>query len=109
MADLRDLQEYLGEERGIVIARELTKVYEEFWRGSIGQALRDWEDREIRGEFTLVVAGAPPAPSGDPAAKYRELYAEIVERQEKGENSPGLSKKLPSGRVFPAGVYTSTA
>ncbi|NLW09256.1 MAG: 16S rRNA (cytidine(1402)-2'-O)-methyltransferase [Firmicutes bacterium] len=94
LADLRDLQEYLGEERGIVIARELTKVYEEFWRGSIGQALRDWEDREIRGEFTLVVAGAPPAPSGDPAAKYRELYAEIVERQEKGEKLSGIVQEI---------------
>lgn len=94
LADLRDLQEYLGEERGIVIARELTKVYEEFWRGSIGQALRDWEDREIRGEFTLVVAGAPPAPSGDPAAKYRELYAEIVGRQEKGEKLSGIVQEI---------------
>jgi 16S rRNA (cytidine1402-2'-O)-methyltransferase len=60
----------LGEERQIVIARELTKVHEEFWRGRIGQALQDWENREIRGEFTLVVAGAPPAPPADLTSKY---------------------------------------
>lgn len=85
LADLQDLQEYLGEERRIVIARELTKVYEEFWRGTIAQALRDWEDREIRGEFTLVVAGAFPVPPEDFTAKYRELYEEIVDKEKKGE------------------------
>ncbi|NLY89050.1 MAG: 16S rRNA (cytidine(1402)-2'-O)-methyltransferase [Firmicutes bacterium] len=85
LADLRDLQKYLGEERRIVIARELTKGYEEFWRGSIAQARRDWEGREIRGEFTLVVAGAPPAPPEDLTAKYRKLYEEIVEKEKKGE------------------------
>jgi 16S rRNA (cytidine1402-2'-O)-methyltransferase len=85
LADLQDLQEYLGEERRIVIARELTKVYEEFWRGTIAQALREWEDREIRGEFTLVVAGAFPAPPEDFTAKYKELYEEIVDKEKKGE------------------------
>jgi 16S rRNA (cytidine1402-2'-O)-methyltransferase len=94
LADLRDLQEYLGEERQIVIARELTKVHEEFWRGRIGQALQDWENREIRGEFTLVVAGAPPAPPADLTAKYRELYEEIVEKQNKGEKLSRIVQEI---------------
>ena len=56
---LADLGESLGEERQIVLAREITKLHEEFWRGSIGKAIAEFSQREPQGEFTLVVAGAP--------------------------------------------------
>lgn len=94
LVELQALQDYLGKERRIVIARELTKIYEEFWRGSIAEALQDWEEREIRGEFTLVVAGASPAPPENAAAKYRQLYEEIVEKQEKGEKLSTIVQEI---------------
>lgn len=54
-SDLEILCESLGEERPACLCRELTKVHEEFDRGTLG-ALRDrWQQRKPRGEFTLVV------------------------------------------------------
>ncbi len=50
------LVEHLGRRR-LVIARELTKLHEEFWRGDTVVALEQWRHREIKGEFTLVVEG----------------------------------------------------
>ncbi len=58
--DLRDLAAVLGLERSVVVARELTKLHEEVWRGTLGEAVVAWEERTRRGEFTLVVGGAPP-------------------------------------------------
>jgi 16S rRNA (cytidine1402-2'-O)-methyltransferase len=57
---LQDLADVLGETRQIVLARELTKLHEEFWRGTIAAAIQRCGDREPMGEYTLVVAGAEP-------------------------------------------------
>lgn len=53
---LRELLEVLGD-RQIVMARELTKVFEEVRRGRISQVLRDAEGRRPKGEYTLVIEG----------------------------------------------------
>jgi 16S rRNA (cytidine1402-2'-O)-methyltransferase len=57
---LEDLAESLGKERQIAIARELTKLHEEFWRGSIEDAITYFTVQAPRGEFTLVLEGAQP-------------------------------------------------
>ncbi len=45
-------------DRAIVVTRELTKRYEEVWRGTVQEAARHWrQEAEARGEFTLVMAG----------------------------------------------------
>ena len=57
---LRLLQEMVacfGAERPVVIARELTKRFEEVVRGTTATLLETFRDRAIRGEFTLVVGG----------------------------------------------------
>jgi len=59
-ADLADLAEELGVDRPVVIARELTKAFEEIWRGTLGAAAAHWSSQEPRGEFTLVLRGAGP-------------------------------------------------
>lgn len=55
VASLKDLLSTLGDRR-IAVCRELTKLHEEVFRGSISEAMRHF--REPRGEFTLVVEGA---------------------------------------------------
>ncbi len=55
---LADLAESLGKSRQIAIARELTKLHEEFWRGSIEDAIAYFTIQAPRGEFTLVLEGA---------------------------------------------------
>jgi 16S rRNA (cytidine1402-2'-O)-methyltransferase len=59
---LADLAAAFGVGRRVVIARELTKLHEEMWRGSLGEAMAWTDDREPRGEFVIVVDGAPLAP-----------------------------------------------
>lgn len=56
---LSDLKMTLGSERSIVIARELTKIHEQFWRGSLEAAIHHYQSTAPRGEFTLVIAGKP--------------------------------------------------
>jgi 16S rRNA (cytidine1402-2'-O)-methyltransferase len=56
-ATLRDLLAVLGPTRRIVIARELTKLHEQWWRGTLADAVADWEHQEARGEFVLVLEG----------------------------------------------------
>jgi 16S rRNA (cytidine1402-2'-O)-methyltransferase len=56
LAALKDLKFSLGD-RQIAVARELTKVHEGIWRGSISEAIEYFTQTEPRGEFTLVIAG----------------------------------------------------
>lgn len=53
---LADIQETLGN-RQICIAREMTKMYEEYFRGDIAEAITYFKSKEPRGEFTLVIEG----------------------------------------------------
>lgn len=54
---LKDMEEVVGTEREIVLARELTKKFEEFLRGTVGEALIWATEQEIRGEFCIVLKG----------------------------------------------------
>ena len=58
---LNDLADVCGGERRIVLARELTKLHEEIWRGSLAEALTRCGEVDPRGEYVLVLDGAPPA------------------------------------------------
>lgn len=57
-ATLADLQTAFGPARHLALARELTKLHEEFWRGTVAEAIAHCESHPPQGEFTLVVAGA---------------------------------------------------
>ncbi len=60
---LTDIREVLGI-RQVVVARELTKLYEEIWRGPVDRAIVHFTDRPVRGEITLVVEGFEPEQAG---------------------------------------------
>jgi 16S rRNA (cytidine1402-2'-O)-methyltransferase len=63
---LADLAASLGPERSIAIGRELTKLHEELWRGSLAEAVEWAAATEPRGELVLVVEGCePPAEAGE--------------------------------------------
>lgn len=76
LASLADLKEVVGERR-IAVARELTKVHEEVWRGSIGEALAHFEEKGPRGEFTLIIEGAQEEPPWD-AGRVKEALEELM-------------------------------
>ena len=53
---LQDLLAILGD-RKICVAREMTKLFEEYWRGTISGAVEYFKSQTVRGEFTLVIEG----------------------------------------------------
>ena len=56
---LTDIVETLGETRNVVVAREVTKLHEEFLRGSAGEVLKNLKSRDtVRGEITLLIGKA---------------------------------------------------
>jgi 16S rRNA (cytidine1402-2'-O)-methyltransferase len=57
---LKDLMERCGNERRCAVARELSKLHEELFRGSLEQAFVHFASGEVRGEIVLVIAAAPP-------------------------------------------------
>src|SRR5262249_28268263 len=77
---LEDVVAVLGPGRPVVLARELTKIHEEFIRGTASEVLSRLQSRELKGEITLVIgAGASragPAYSIDPSTRLREIMRE---------------------------------
>ena len=77
LASLADLKDVLGDRR-IAIARELTKMYEEVWRGNLSQALAYFEENPPRGEFTLVIEGAREERAKWDEVQVMEALAELL-------------------------------
>jgi len=88
---LQDLAECLGGRRCIVLARELTKMHEEFWRGSIGEAILHYTHREPKGEFTLVVGGMQ---AEMPVLSDEELKTELLQIMAQGVSRSQASRQL---------------
>jgi 16S rRNA (cytidine1402-2'-O)-methyltransferase len=89
---LRDLANCLGNERRIVLARELTKLYEEFWRGTISEAIAHYTQVEPKGEFTLVVAGV--SIEDRPVLSDEELKVELQQIMAQGVSRSQASRQL---------------
>ena len=83
-ATVGDLLGVCGGERELVAARELTKVHEEVWRGSLGAAVEWLAGIEPRGEWVLML-GPRPADDG-PAARPDEIEAALRARLDAGED-----------------------
>jgi 16S rRNA (cytidine1402-2'-O)-methyltransferase len=78
--------------RPVAVVRELTKLHEEVWRGTLGAAAVAFSEREVRGEVVLVVGGAPPAAppgDGDVEAAVRDALA----------SEPGAGPRQVADRV----------
>jgi 16S rRNA (cytidine1402-2'-O)-methyltransferase len=73
---LADVETILGD-RPLALCRELTKLFEEIWRGTVSQARARYEAEEPRGEFTLVIAGAEREGVWEEEAVLRALEHEL--------------------------------
>ncbi|MBD2603512.1 16S rRNA (cytidine(1402)-2'-O)-methyltransferase [Scytonema hofmannii FACHB-248] len=95
---LQKLAEIFGSDRQIVLARELTKLHEEFWRGRIGEAIATYQNREPIGEYTLVLAGIPP---DKPQLSEAELKAELIAIMSQGISRSQASRELAKVTSLP--------
>ncbi len=92
---LADLTAVLGAQRPLSLARELTKLHEEIWRGELGAALTHYQGRAPQGEFTLVIAGATPTqPQLSEADLCRELQSLIDSGLSRSQASRQLAETL---------------
>lgn len=78
-ATLEDLTEALGGERSVTLCRELTKLHEEILKTTLAGASALYAQKEPRGEYVLVLAGADPA-AGEEAAPTLEQAAAAAEK-----------------------------
>jgi 16S rRNA (cytidine1402-2'-O)-methyltransferase len=104
-----------GPSRPAAVCRELTKTFEEVRRGSL-QELVTWAGEGVRGEVTVVVAGAPApgtGPGGPPAAA--ELALAVAAREEAGQSrkdaiaAVAVAEGVPKREVFDAVVAAKPA
>lgn len=97
---LKDIYEVLGN-RKIVLARELTKKFEEFLRGTVKEALEWTAENEIRGEFCIVMEGSNDQEDEDESAYWEELS--VIDHvnfliEEKGISSKEAIKQVAKER-----------
>jgi 16S rRNA (cytidine1402-2'-O)-methyltransferase len=96
---LSDLSEACGPDRPVVVARELTKLHEEFFRGSMAEAASWAGARSVRGEVVLVVGGA--AVVEDPGVGDDVLSAALAERLGAGERTRGVVDEVATAFGVP--------
>ena len=77
---ISDLVAACGAERRVALCRELTKLHEEVWRGTLADAAVHLCEHPARGEYALVLEGAPPPP--EPTDE--QLRVALIERLEAG-------------------------
>ena len=87
LSTLEDLRDAFGEDRGISLSRELTKLHEEVVRTTVGEAVVKYTENPPNGEFVLIVAGAEPVAKEvptetDAAARVAQLMEEGLSRKD---------------------------
>lgn len=70
---LKNVEETMGNV-SIVVARELTKVYEEFIRGSVGEVIKELESKTPKGEIVVIIRSLPVVVDGD----YNEVLKSLL-------------------------------
>ncbi len=93
-ATLAALIAALGD-RPVMVMRELTKLHEEAWTGTLSGASDEWRDREPRGEFTLVISAA--APEVAVIWSDQAVLAAMARQRDDGVGTREASRKVAAG------------
>ncbi|HEX3051650.1 MAG TPA: 16S rRNA (cytidine(1402)-2'-O)-methyltransferase [Aggregatilineaceae bacterium] len=90
---LEAIHRVLGD-RPVAVGRELTKLYEEIWRGPVSKAIEHFQTTEPKGEITLVIGGAPESTAEDQPwdeARVREALRAWLEA---GETRSSAARRI---------------
>ena len=105
LAALEDVLAVLGPQRRIVIARELTKIHEEFLRGTAAQVLDTVKRRgEMKGEIVLMIAPVGKEENSAPEISIRDRVEELM-RQEHLEAKAALKKAAKERGMSKSAAY----
>ena len=93
---LDDLAAAFGADRSVSLCRELTKLHEQTLRMTLGEAMRYFDENAPRGEFVLIVEGAPDEPETEQSEEERlAAAAEAVRRRiEQGQTQKDAVKAV---------------
>jgi 16S rRNA (cytidine1402-2'-O)-methyltransferase len=108
LGSLEDISEVLGPHRRVVVAREVTKIYEEFVRATAAEVLEDFKKRdEVRGEITLLVGRAEEPPHGVPAVTQKNARTRVREliKTEKIDEKEAMKRVAKEMGVSKSDVY----
>ena len=108
LATLEDMAEAFGEDRPISLCRELTKLHEEVVRTTLGEAIARYTENPPKGEFVLVLAGAPEVeevlPTTDDAAtRVKQLMRDGMSRKDAIKQT-AKELNLPKNVVYDAAL-----
>lgn len=108
LATLQDMAQVFGAQRPISLCRELTKLHEEVVRTTLGEAIEKYTQNAPKGEFVLVVAGAPEkvredATAQDAGAMIQKLMAEGLSRKDAIKQT-AKALELPKNVVYDAAL-----
>ena len=108
MNTLEDMAQVFGDHRPISFCRELTKLHEQVLRTTLGEAIAYYTENPPKGEFVLVVAGAPETekvlPSTtDAAARVEALMAQGLSRKDAVKQT-AQELNLPKNAVYAAAL-----
>ena len=108
LSTLEDMAEVFGKERPISLCRELTKLHEEVVRTTLGDAIAKYTEQPPKGEFVLVIAGAPEqakevATADDAAARVKALMDTGISRKDAIKQT-AKELNLPKNVVYDAAL-----
>ena len=108
LTTLQDMAAVFGETRPISLCRELTKLHEEVVRTTLGGAIEKYTESAPKGEFVLVIAGAPEqeketASADDAAARVQQLMDEGLSRKDAVKQT-AKELGLPKNAVYDAAL-----
>jgi len=108
---LADLAEVCGRDRRVALARELTKLYEEVWRGTLAEAVSRVAAHPPRGEVVVVVDGAPEPPPADEAAVEGAVRAALAGGLSARDAADQAARELgvPRRRAYAVAVVVARA
>ena len=108
VSTLEDMAEVFGNDRPISLCRELTKLHEEVVRTTLGEAVEKYKENAPRGEFVLVVAGAPEeveaVPTQEDAAAYVARLMEGGMSRKDAIKQTAKDLNLPKNAVYDAAL-----
>ena len=96
---LEDLLAVLGD-REIAVCRELTKLHEEIWKTTLGEAVEHYRANDPRGEYVLVMAGAPAGEDADAGLTLEQAAQRALELTGEGFGPTAAAKAAAQGTPY---------
>ena len=95
---LLQMIEYFGEERECSVAREISKIHEEYRRGTLAEVAEWFEENEPKGEIVIVVAGAGLPKRNIEETEFSGTSSGYNEERDRGDYGKYKSKKFRKDR-----------